>query len=183
MKYYILKQDPRIEGQPKTSDCGGLDPLDFIDGKILPVPGELHIKLSPRSSEYRGDIISGVSTLFHKNFIAELDRLGVDNIQFFPVHMHAPDGMIEKAFSMANVIGLLDAVDINNSTLGEKISGIRPTLYSFTIDEEKAKGLHIFRILHAPALIIIDEWLFEKLVAYNIPGVMMYPTEDYNGWS
>ena len=183
MKYYILKQDSRIEGQPKTSDCGNLDPLDFIDGKVLPVPGELHIKLSPRSSEYRGDIISGVSTLFHKNFIAELDRLGVDNIQFFPVHMHAPDGMIEKAFSMANVIGLVDAVDTDRSKIEPRAHGGIGTLYSFTIDEEKAKGLHIFRILHAPALIIIDEWLFEKLVAYNIPGVMMYPTEDYNGWS
>jgi len=183
MKYHILKQDPRIEEQPKTSDCGGLDPLDFIDGKVLPDPGELHIKLSPRSSDFRGEMIQGVSTLFHRDFIAELSRLGIDNLQYFPVHMHAPDGMIEKAYSMANVIGLVDAVDINNSTLGEKVSGIRPTLYSFTIDEEKAKGLRMFRILHAPSLIIIDDTLREELLNYDPAGVLMYPTEDYNGWS
>ncbi len=97
--------------------------------------------------------------------------------------MHAPDGMIEKAFSMANIVGLVDAVDIDNSTLGEKIGNIRPTLYSFTIDEEKAKGLRIFRILHAPSLIIIDETLWKELLDYNPEGVLMYPTEEYNGWS
>ncbi len=183
MKYYILKQDPRIEEQPKTSDCGGLDPLDFIDGKVLADPGELHIKLSPRSSVYRGCIISGVSTLFHKAFIAELNRLKIDNIQYFPVHMHAPDGMIEKAYSLANVIGLVDAVDIEKSTIKPRAHGGIGTLYSFTIDEEKAKGLRIFRILHAPSLIIIDETLWKELLEYNPRGVLMYPTEEYNGWS
>jgi len=181
MKYYILKQDPRITNQPKTSDCGTLDPLDFLDGKPLDDPGELHIKLSPRSSEFRGHIIQGVSTLFHRDFIAELSRLAIANIQCFPVHMHAPDGMVEKAFSIANIIGLVDAVDIENSTLDEKIPGIRQTLYSFTIDNTKTKGLRMFRILHAPSLIIIDETLREELL--NSVGVLIYPTEEYNGWS
>ncbi|MCP4269376.1 MAG: hypothetical protein GY777_28030, partial [Candidatus Brocadiaceae bacterium] len=57
------------------------------------------------------------------------------------------------------------------------------TLYSFTIDEEKTKGLHIFRILHAPSLIIIDQWLKEQLLEHEVEEVVMYPTEDYNGWS
>lgn len=183
MKYFIMKQDPRFSNNAYTADTGGLDMFELADGLKMEDPGELHINLTPNSGNHRGCIIEGATTLFHKNFITELNKLGVDNIQYFPVHMHAPDGMIEKAYSVANIIGLVDAVDVENSKLGEKIGNIRQTLYSFTIDPEKTEGLHIFRILHAPSLIIIDEWLYNKLHDYNPPAVLMYPIEEYNGWS
>ncbi|MDW5289553.1 imm11 family protein [Formosa sp. PL04] len=178
-----MKHDIEEINPATTIDSGTLDPLDLIDGKVLLDPSELHINLSPRSNDDRGDFVPGVVTLFHEDLIDELNRLNIDNLQYFPVNMHAPDGMVEKAYSMANIIGLVDGADIDKSTLGEKIGNIRQTLYSFTIDKEKAKGLHVFRILHAPSLIIVDEWLKEKLLAYEIEGVIMYPTEDYNGWS
>jgi len=178
-----MKQDPRIANQATTIGSGDLDPLDLLDGKVLPPPGELDIQLSPRSGNHRGCIIGGVVPLFHKKFIAKLKELNIDNVQYFPVNMHGPTDMIEKAYSLANIIGLVDAVDITNSTLGEKIGNIRPTLYSFTIDQNKAKGFRIFRILHAPALIIIDEILYKELTEFKAPAVLMYPTEEYDGWS
>ena len=95
--------------------------------------------------------------------------------------MHAPDGMIEKAYSVPNIIGLVDAVDTEKSTIKPRAHGGIGTLYSFTIDAEKAQGLHIFRILHAPSLIIIDEWLHEKLVASGVMGGLIQSTVNYNG--
>ena len=183
MKYYIIKQDPRISDQATTIDSGGLDPLDLLDGKVLPDPGELNIQLSPRSGNHRGCIIGGVVPLFHKRFIAELNKCKVDNIQYFPVHMHGPSGVIEKAFSLANIVGLVDAVDVENSKVKPRAHGGIGTLYSFTIDAKKAQGLRIFRILHAPSLIIIDETLYKELLEYNPPGVLMYPTQEYNDLS
>jgi len=183
MKYFIMKQDPRFDDQAKTSDCGGLDPLELIDGKELPDPGELTIKLSPSSGDSRGDIMGGVVTLFHDDLVEILNQLGINNIQYMPVDIHAPDDTLEEGYSIANVIGLIDAVDIDNSTIKPQAHGGIGTLYSFTIDEEKAKGLHIFRILHAPALIIISGWLKEQLLAHEVEEVVMYPTENYNGWS
>lgn len=183
MKYFIMKQDPRFNDQATTNDSGGLDPLELIDGKILPNPGELTVKLSPRSGDSRGDIMGGVITLFHDDIIETLNKLDIDNIQYFPVDILSPDNTLEEGYSIANIIGLVDAVDMDNSTLGEKIGNIRQTLYSFTVDEDKAKGLHIFRILHAPSLIIISEWLKEQLLEHEVEEVVMYPTEDYNGWS
>ncbi|MDW5289556.1 imm11 family protein [Formosa sp. PL04] len=182
MKYYIIKQDPRISDQATTIDSGGLDPLELLDGKILPEPSELNIKLSPRSGNSIGCIIGGEVSLFHKNFITELNKFNIDNIQYFPVNMHAPDGMVEKAYSMANIIGLVDAVDISKSRIKPRAHGGIGSLYSFSIDEEKVKGLRIFRILHAPSLIIIDESLYKELTEYYPPGVLMYPTEEYDGW-
>jgi hypothetical protein len=36
--------------------------------------------------------------------------------------------------------------------------------------------------VEAPTLIIIDESLAKELVVFGPPGVMMLPTEDYEGW-
>ncbi|WP_318500594.1 imm11 family protein [Formosa sp. PL04] len=178
-----MKQDPRFDDQAKTSDCGGLDPLDLIDGKLIDDPGEVMVKLSPRSGDSRGDIMDGVSTLFHDDFIEILSELGIDNIQYFPVDIQVPDDTIEEGYSLANIIGLLDAVDLDKSTIKPRAHGGIGTLYSFTIDKEKAKGLHIFRILHAPALIIVSGWLKEHLLANEVEEVVMYHTEEYDGWS
>ena len=68
---------------------------------------------------------------------------------------------------MINVIGLLEAVDVKQSVIEPRETGGRGQLYSFKID---------------PTLIIIDESLCEELIAFGSPGVLMLPTERYDGW-
>ena len=182
MNYYILRQDDRILEQPSIlRSPANIDPEDWIDGKILPDPGPLRITLSPRSGEFRGGIIDGLVTLFHKNLIKELTRLGIDNIQYFPVELEAPDGMIERAYSLINVIGLIEAVDTAKSVIKPRSTG-GGQLYSFKIDPVKAKNHRLFRLAEAPTLIIIDEALRNDLTAYEVAGVIMLPTERYDGW-
>ena len=183
MNYYILQQDLRIPDQPSVMRCPeNLDPLDWIDGKIMTDPGSLRLSLSPRSGEFRGEIIGGLVTLFHRDFIKELTRLGIDNIQHFPVELEAPDGMIERAYSLINIVGLIEAVNEKESIIKPRATGGRGQLYSFKIDPAKAMGQRLFRIVEAPTLIIIDEALRESLLAYDPSGVMMLPTERYDGW-
>jgi hypothetical protein len=159
-----------------------LDPLDWIDGKIMPDPGPLHLTLSPRSGEFRGIIIGGLVTLFHRVFIAELTRLGIDNFQFFPVELETPEGKIQRAYSLVNIIGLLEAVDETQSVIQPVATGGRGQLYSFKIDPEKVGGLRLFRIVEAPTLIIIDETLRDSLEAFGPSGAIMLETERYDGW-
>lgn len=183
MNYYILKQDARILDQPTVMGCPeNLDPLDWIDGRVLADPGHLRFSMSPRSGKFRGGIIGGLVTLFHHRFIMELDRLGIDNIQYFPVELENPDGAIELVYSLVNVIGLLEAVNEKESVIKPRATGGRGQLYSFKIDSAKTMGLKLFRIVEAPTLIIIDETLRDSLLAFEPPGVMMLPTERYDGW-
>jgi hypothetical protein len=184
MNYYILKQDPRILDQPSVMDLpDDIDPLDWIDGKILPAPpSPLRLSLSPISGKFRGCIIGGLVTLFHQVFIDELTRLGIDNIQYFPVELENPEGEIEFTYSLVNIIGLLKAVDVQASVIEPRPSGARGRLKSFKIDHAAARGQRLFRIVEAPVLIIIDETLWESLSAFNPSGVMMLPTERYDGW-
>ena len=185
MNYYILQQDPRIPNQPGIlRSPEEIEPTDWIDGRVLPEPpGPLRFQLQPRSGRYRGCIIGGLVTLFHKILIDELLRLGIDNFQHFPVELETPDGEIETPYSLINIIGLIEAVDEDNSILERWDDGSIDQLYSFKIDPDKAKGKNMFRILEEPTLIIIDQTLYEGLLAFNPPGVMMLPTESYEGWA
>ncbi|GGF14034.1 hypothetical protein [Flavobacterium limi] len=184
MNYYILQQDPRIIEQPSLLSCPeNIDPIALVGGKKLPVPNTpICLSLSPRSSDYRGCIIDGIVTLFHKYFITELIRLGVDNFQSFPVELTNPEGEIEIAYSLINIIGLIKAVNEKESVMKPRYGGWGANLYSFKIDPAKTMGQRLFRLAEAPTLIIIDEWLREKLLVFNPPGVLMLPTERYDGW-
>jgi len=187
MNYYILKQEDRMEGQAFVMDCPeSIDPLDLIDGKIISEPNKLplQLKLSPGSGDFRGDIISGLVTLFHKDLIDELLKLKTTNFQHFPVELTEPDGEVEPGYFLINIIGLMEAVDVENSIIEESsVSGARGWLQSFKIDPLKARGQRLFRIVEAPNLIIIDQILRDCLDKYEPPGVRMMPTEKYNGWS
>jgi len=187
MNYYILKQDERIEGQPSVIDCPeGMDPLDLIDGKIILKPNTLplQLKLSPGSGDFRGGIINGLVTLFHEILIDELLRLKITNFQHFPVKLTDHEGEVELGYFLINIIGLMEAVDVENSEIEESsVSGARGWLQSFKIDPLKARGQRLFRIVEAPNLIIIDETLRDCLWDSEVPGMWMMPTEKYDGWS
>ncbi len=183
MNYYILQQDPRIMDHADILRVpANIDPGDLVDGKILPDPGPLQLSLSPRSGKFRGGIIDGIVTLFHQRFIAELIRLGVDNFQSFPVELVNPDGGIELTYSLINIIGLLEAVNEKESVIEPGAGSWGGQLYSFKIDPAKTNGQRLFRLKEEPTLIIIDESLREELLVFNPPGILMLPTERYDGW-
>jgi len=184
MSYFILQQDPRVPNQPAIlRSPKQFEPADWIDGTPLPTPaGPLRFQLQPRSERYRGCIIGGLVTLFHRVLIDELSRLGIDNFQHFPVELETPEGEIETPYSLINVLGLVAAVDQEHSTIERKEDGRIAQLGSFTIDPAKAQGARMFRLAEAPTLIVIYGALRERLVAFNPPGVLMLPTERYDGW-
>jgi hypothetical protein len=184
MTYYILQQDPRVPEQPSVLSCpAGIDPEAWISGQPVTVPqGPLHLKMSPRSGKFRGVIIEGILTLFHKVFSDELTRLGVANLQYFPVELENPEGQTETKYSLVNVVGMLDAVDKSKSVIEPRATGGRGWLRSFTIDPSATQGQRIFRIPDAPSLIIIDGTLEASLADFNLAGAWMLPTEEYEGF-
>lgn len=184
MGYFILEQDPRIIEQPAVLQCpADFDPEQWIAGRVMNAPkNPIRFVLSPRSPKYRGCIIGGIATLFHNAFQTELTRLGVDNIQYFPIELENPEGGIETTYFLANVIGMFEAVDVERSVIEPMAMGGRGWLKSFTVNESATQGKHIFRITEAPTLIIINETLREELLKFDPSGVLMLPTERYDGW-
>lgn len=185
MTYYIFQQDPRVPEQPSILECpDDIEPDQWLDGKVMDVPRDpLRLKMSPRSGSFRGVLIRGVLTLFHDVLREELNRQGVDNIQYFNVELENPEGVIETKYSLINILGLLDAVDQKNSVIEERFGGKgRGRLRSFKIDPAAVHGQKIFRILHNPTLIIVDQALQSALSEINTAGAWMIPTEDFEGY-
>jgi hypothetical protein len=184
MNYYILRQDRRILNQPTVMRCPReIDPVEWIDGTLRPAPPiPLRLTLSANSSTSRGAIIGGLLTLFHQRFREDLTSLGIDNIQYFPVELQNPEGAIEHSYFLINVFGLLRAVDVSASVFEPMPTGGQGDLRSFKIDAAKAMGQRFFRLAEAPTLIIIDQTLQAALSSRTLPGVIMLPTERYDGW-
>jgi hypothetical protein len=185
MRYYVFQQDPRVPEQPSVLACPeDIAPEEFLKGEhrtVRSVP--LHLKLAARSGTFRGDIIGGVLTLFHNMLCDELTKLGVDNVEYFPVDLENQEGEIEKKYSLVNILGLLDAVDRTSSVIIPRATGGRGDLRSFKIDPAVARGQRIFRVSEAPALIIIDETLQKALNAFEPAGAWMLPTDQYDGFA
>jgi hypothetical protein len=180
VKYFLLMQDDRIAELPKILDCPEcIDPSDWIKGCVVDDPGTLSFKFPPNTSDHRGQIISGIVTLFHRKLLAELDRLGVDNLQSFPARIERSDGRFETPYSLINVIGMIDAIDKNSSDISY-VEGLKyGRIKSFKINSVKAGGQRLFRIPEDPTLIVVDEYLRDHLVNYKAPGVMLLPTENH----
>lgn len=186
MNYYFFQQHRGIPDLPSVlRSPEGFKPEDWIDGERLPDPGNLKFVMSPRSGKFRGAIVSGLATLFHKKFIEQLKNLGVDNFQHFPIELENPEGEIETTYSLVNIIGLPEAVDKENSTIEPYAHGNGGKLYSFKIDPQKAGDLKMFRLKEKPTLIVIREDIYKGLIEINpdgLPGVQIVPTEEHDGW-
>lgn len=184
MSYFILEQDFRV---PEMAAVGSvpkeIDPTEWIDGKIMPAPSAnpLQIPLARSSGSFRSDIIGTLVTLYSDFLRDELIRLGIDNIQYFPVEIIDQNtGETDARYSLANIIGLIQAVDASKSQYAHSVSG-PGRLLSFSIDEAAVKGQRIFRLKENPTLTIIDEQLRDDLVSFGIVGALMRQTEEYDG--
>lgn len=185
MGFYIFRQDKLIEGSAAIDGVpDSIDVEEWISGKAMPDPGELNLELSLESGDYRGDIMDTFLTLYHKALKEIFDKLGVDNIQYFPVTVHDQNtNKMERGYYLVNIIGLLDCVDTDRSRIRLWRTGQGFDFESMVIDESKTYGLKIFRLKDDPTKVIINEELKQYFDDNDIlVGVEIIPTEEYSDW-
>ncbi|MBI3561659.1 MAG: hypothetical protein HY080_08095 [Gammaproteobacteria bacterium] len=178
--FYILDQDAEIEGSAAVDGLPeSIDPIDWIRGKIMPAPPkDLVLELSEASGAYRGAIFDGLITLYHDTLKKALTEFGVNNIQYFPVQLRNPTmDTLESGYWIANIIGLIECVDRENSILIPLPSGTGEDLGPFQIAESKTKGAPLFRLAESPTLVIVTEKLVDHLIASDICGVRARDTK------
>ncbi len=186
MSYYILKQDTTIEGSIALDGVPDfIEPSEWIQGKLMdPIPEGLVLDLSLESGDYFGDIIQSFLTLFHRSFREGLSALAIDNIQYFPVILRDQEtGETASAYSIANIIGLLDCMDKSASKITMWGSGMGFDIESLVIDPDKTNGAKIFRLVDKPTLIIVNEEVKDYLEENDLlAGVDVINTVDYSDW-
>ncbi len=189
MLYFIFRQNTLVKGGAAALDGvpDNIDSLEWMQGETITSPmtqNPLLLDLSLESGSFRGAIIGGFLTLYHRRLCTALTEFGVDNIRYFPVVLRdQKTGKTENDYFLVNIIGLLDCVDMNKSKVNWWASGMGFDFVSMVIDENKTQGLSIFRLKDDPTKVLISEelkrYLQEKKV---LVGTKLIKPEDYSDW-
>jgi hypothetical protein len=191
MQYYIFRQKTlRVKGGAAAVDSvpDNIDCLEWIDGNNMPLAIEkapLLLDLSLESGSFRGAIIDGLVTLYHRVVLEAILDFGVDNIQYFPVTLRdQKSGKLEEnQYLLVNIIGLLDCVDMERSKVSWWKTGRGFDFESMVLDEGRTQGLPIFRLKDDPTKVIITQGLKNHLESKKLMiGVNVIRTEDYSDW-
>ncbi len=164
---------------------GDLDALEFLTGsekEIAHTPVPIEIKTV--NGVVFPDAITFMLPLFSDKLKAILDQQGVENIQYYEVDMinHETKSKVGIKYWLANIIGLIDCIDKEQSD--GKYNKILETYdwKSFVIDPQKTDGVKIFRLTDEQMLIIIDETIKNAIESANLEGLRLRNTRDYDGF-
>jgi len=187
--YYIIRYDE--EGH---NAAGILDKPDVISvnnfvfdlGKKMDM-GIPRAEFSINASQ-NGELLDYVLTSLRGMVVSEkfknvLDESGADNIDYYPVVIN--NNITKRKFDgyyIANIVGLVDCMDMDNSkyqnmaAFPDKIRVIE----NLKIDEDKIKGLVIFRLMQRSSIILINGYMRNILAKEHLSGVKIVQADGYS---
>jgi len=187
--YYVLTYETFSETEAQQlprPKLPGRDDLAFDDGIPVQDPPQRVRFIMTRSE--RGDlgdyVLSGMpGLLISERFRLALEKGGVDNVQYIPADIEDQiGGQTYSNYFMANVIGIVDCIDMSKSkltmraALPDKIRDID----ELHIDEPRACDLPLFRLARKSTLVLINESLQKVLAAAALRGVGLTPAEGFS---
>jgi hypothetical protein len=122
--------------------------------------------------------------LFSPRMRATLQGCGVDNIDYYPARVHNLKTDEIRDYHAANVIGRVECVDRKQSKF-QPVADSRISISSFeslVLDEQKIRGLKLFRSAEYGLLLLIDESVKERLEAEGLSGLMFIKPLDWDGF-
>jgi Immunity protein family (Imm11) len=151
-------------------------PLDYVLEKDPDDPEDCNIKML-----YDNKAIP----VMHNTLVEALQSTGVNNLELFPARITNPNtGKVHEDYQAFNVVGLVSAADLENSTLMNEAD--TPTLLdtdfdSLVIDESKTMGFRLFRLAENCSAIVVDEKVKAAIEERGIPGIVFYGPGEWSG--
>jgi len=119
------------------------------------------------------DFISA-QCLMSRALVTTLEEAGVDNLQKFDAPMTDREkDEINHGFCVVNVIGLVEAADMDSSESLPLGSG--EVFTKLVVDKEKAQGLLMFRLAESQTDLIVHERVANAINAGDFRGVTLTP--------
>ncbi len=135
------------------------DPLEFELSSYEPA--------SPDEDQYMGSFIFTNPPLWRDDFIQALRDCGVNNFDIYNIAIKDPDdGSLITNYKAVNVLGLIAAADMQKSlaTVHDGIPLIDVDFDHLVIDDEKTKGVKMFRLAESTNAILVHETLRDCLL-------------------
>ncbi len=119
------------------------------------------------------DYISG-KCLMSRELVQTIEAAGVDSLQKFDATLKdTKTGEINNSFVVVNVVGLVEAADLDSS---ESIPlGSGEVFTDLVVDQDKAHGLLMFRLAESRSDIIVHERVAKAIESGSFRGVLLSP--------
>lgn len=110
-----------------------------------------------------------------------MKNLMVNNIQYFDFEIVSPkNNKIYTDYKIANIVGLADCVDKDNSDIKYFNSGSIKRIRKLVLDESKIPPeLKIFRLANDTSTPIIHQSIKDAILNSGITGCLFYKAEEY----
>lgn len=185
--YFILEcYGPDEEDPTALGDWPHFDGVNWNLGRLIdkPIPTPIPIELDAQYPGIMMPMYSSGLLLFNDAMIAALHGIGVNNFQAFEAIVTDPINHVEYTnYKVINIIGVIGAADLGKSTY-ESADGsnlIDTDFSSLAIDENKAKGLPMFRLAESVNALVIHERVKKALEAAKIPYLDFVLPEEWIG--
>jgi len=190
MTYYVMVGegvDPILSIEKQPDLPGG----PWYHGHKLkitvPMPLEYVLEVEDEEPESKIKMLYGNKAfpVMHNSLLEALKTAGVNNLELFPARITDPNtGKVHEDYQAFNVVGLVSAADLENSTLMNESD--TPTLLdtdfdSLVIDENKTMGFRLFRLAENCSAIVVSEEVKAAVEERNIPGIIFYSPGEWSG--
>jgi len=145
----------------------------FLSGEWIEITLQqpIYLIVDCLKNEQPQHFLDTVAPIVSSVFLEALKKSGISNYQSFPVILKNFDLDLEwPNYFIINVLGLIDSADMTKSSFEEIIPGdINDGVAEFgeydnlIIDENKTKGMLMFRDLRSPAEIIFNNIIIDSL--------------------
>ncbi len=194
MNYYVMASEINSEDDLVVDDVPDFIKNDddqiyeFGEGKVVwkrPVPVVTLVSDDTASAEV-GDVIDapGIGAPLVSQRVKDiLERLEVENIQFFPIRvLHKATGEVIKDYYIFNVIGEYDLLDYDKSAIerSKRNSNLILDVESLAFkDTSELKLPPIFILGPISYLFVVDERIKSEFEKHKIYGFNIYEPKDY----
>lgn len=179
MDFYILDE---VSGNPYIPYINELpeqlDMIDVVMGKklVLEQPIRVAVSIDDESEVSYPDILTADIPLFSDKLKQLLDRLGIDNIDYYPVELYDKDsGETVAQYYLGIVLGLIKCLKSGMETSPAGRSMIKNAV----IDPACTHDQKLFRLYEIPQLIIIDSHVKDALFEGGLESVSLMNLNDY----
>ncbi|VAW83980.1 hypothetical protein MNBD_GAMMA16-1791 [hydrothermal vent metagenome] len=121
----------------------------------------------------------------HNSLLEALRAAGVDNLELFPARITDPNtGEVHEDYHAFNVLGLVSATDLENSTLmnkSETVTLLDTDFDGLVIDEEKTMEFRLFRLAENCSAIVVSEEVKAAIEERGILGIVFYGPGEWSG--
>ncbi len=175
----VIEKEPHLPGGP------------WYHGHKLkitvPTPLEYVLEVEDEEPDSNIEMLNDSCAIpvMHNNLLEALQSAGVDNLELFPARITNPNtGEVHEDYHAFNVLGLVSATDLENSTLMNKSDAVTlldTDFDSLVIDEKKTMDFRLFRLAENCSAIVVSEEVKAAVEERGIPGIVFYGPGEWSG--